>query len=187
MTDEEIFAALDRFYEKIPKIKCQGTCWNSCGPIDMSDAEWRRVNSQSTTIQIEPFTSERAQRWARDEPLHCAALSAFGTCKIYDVRPTICRLWGVTESMPCPQGCPIEGRRKRLTDQEGFELLMESMEIGGGDYAGKSKQLREVFTDPSVQAVYSKWIQGDRSVERELIRAIDATNRRLGYGTEARS
>lgn len=41
-------------------------------------------------------------------------------CSVYEVRPMICRLWGLVESMPCPWGCKPD---RYLTHEEGLVLL----------------------------------------------------------------
>ena len=39
MTPEEIEA----IYRALPKVACQGKCWQACGLILMSRAEWERI------------------------------------------------------------------------------------------------------------------------------------------------
>jgi hypothetical protein len=46
-----------------------------------------------------------------------------GRCTVYAVRPLICRLWGVVESMPCPWGCRPE---RFLTVEEGEALMRQA-------------------------------------------------------------
>lgn len=62
------------------------------------------------------------------EEYYCPALRD-GRCSVYDDRPTICRLWGATTSMPCPHGCAPEDA---LTQSESFELLALAAQAGGG-------------------------------------------------------
>lgn len=52
--------------------------------------------------------------------LPCPALSAFGRCRAYGARPAICRLYGVTEGLPCEYGCVPE---RVMTDAEAREVL----------------------------------------------------------------
>ena len=58
-------------------------------------------------------------------------LTADRRCAVYEVRPMICRLWGLVERMPCPFGCRPEGGL--LSDEEGARLLREANRIGGED------------------------------------------------------
>jgi Fe-S-cluster containining protein len=48
-------------------------------------------------------------------------------CSVYEVRPLICRLWGVVDSMPCLWGCQPEPRY--LTTEEGYAFLERAREI----------------------------------------------------------
>ena len=50
----------------------------------------------------------------------CRYLDASKRCMIYPVRPTICRLWSVTEDMPCQWGCRKTGT---LSGQRGLKIL----------------------------------------------------------------
>lgn len=64
----------------------------------------------------------------RGEDYYCPAL-VDGRCRVHDDRPTICRLWGATRSMPCPHGCtPAEA----LSQEESYELLQLAGRAGGG-------------------------------------------------------
>lgn len=54
------------------------------------------------------------------QDLLCPHLGPDGRCTAYEVRPMICRLWGVTRSMACPWGCIPD---RWLSDGEAMELL----------------------------------------------------------------
>lgn len=56
-------------------------------------------------------------------------LTADRRCGVYEVRPLICRLWGIIESLPCPYGCVPEGGY--LPDEDGWRLLLAADLIGG--------------------------------------------------------
>src|SRR2546429_6087610 len=50
-----------------------------------------------------------------------------GRCTVYEVRPMICRLWGMVEGMQCPHGCVPEGghltedrKSTRLNSSHGY-------------------------------------------------------------------
>lgn len=58
----------------------------------------------------------------------CDHLSADHKCTIYSHRPTICRLYGLSEKLKCPFGC-IPTRT--LSEQESHQILQESFKIGG--------------------------------------------------------
>lgn len=103
MTDDR----LDLIYAELPTLVCRGKCAESCGPIAMSPLERERVTA---TAGREPDF---------DETLTCNLL-VDERCSAYAVRPTICRLWGLVESMPCLWGCKPS---RYLSDAEGYDFL----------------------------------------------------------------
>lgn len=156
---------LQAIYDEVPDIACKGRCWNSCGPIDMNPEERERIRARG--IEIDPFTQERAALWAADYPLHCAALDMdTKRCRVYNARPLICRLWGVTESMPCPHGCKIDG--EPLTDDEAFDLIGRSM---GLDTDERSR-MDAILQDPELGPLFRRFFAGDRSVEPDITRIM---------------
>jgi hypothetical protein len=110
---------VDALYATLPEMKCQGLCSDSCGPVGMSIRERARI-------------IERARK-----PITCGAYASCSLltddrkCSVYDIRPMICRLWGLVASMPCPYGCRPEGGL--LPDSEGARLLVAADGIGGSD------------------------------------------------------
>lgn len=165
-------AAIQALYEQLPSIECKGLCWNSCGPIDMSDAE--RSHIAELGVEIPVFTSERSARWALDEPLHCTALDAFGRCTVYERRPLICRMWGVTESMPCVYGCQPTGGL--MPDVDAMMLLQKSLNLGGSSRTGDTEKLRKLMTHPVCGPLMGRFLRGDKTVEDELLAAIEEAN-----------
>ena len=124
---------LDALYEQIPAIRCRGLCSESCGPIQMSAREKVRIEKASV------------KALGCDE--HCSMLVG-GRCSVYDVRPMVCRLWGVVEAMPCPFGCVPEGGR--LSNEEGMRLMKAAVDAGGHPFSGDWDRLRaEVLRDLS--------------------------------------
>jgi hypothetical protein len=100
-------------------MHCQGFCSDSCGPIGMSVRERARLIERARKPVV---CGERAT---------CSLLTGERKCSVYDIRPMICRLWGLVRSMPCPYGCRPEGGL--LPDSEGVRLLIESDRIGGSE------------------------------------------------------
>lgn len=117
--------SLEDVYALVPAVGCKGLCQDSCGPIAMSVEEDRRVRIRGFAI---PPMMDAVAALERGEDFYCPAL-VDGHCGVYDVRPTICRLWGATESMPCPHGCAPD---QPLTREESHELLRLAAEAGGG-------------------------------------------------------
>jgi Fe-S-cluster containining protein len=116
ITPSDLEAELRAIYESLPRIDCRRLCQGSCGPIVMSDLEWNGL------------TSEQGERACSDD-LVCPYLErSSGLCGAYEVRPLICRLWGVTERLRCEFGCEPE---RVLTDIEVEALVARVQALSG--------------------------------------------------------
>lgn len=115
--------ALRAVWDAIPDVGCKGLCVDSCGPTGASEAEHVLLAERGIVLDD---TLMALIRWeAGLETKMCPAL-VDGRCSVYEVRPTVCRLWGAVDEMPCPHGCaPKKGR---LMDGEGHVLLARAME-----------------------------------------------------------
>lgn len=108
---------LDALYADLPKIACKGLCQECCGPIVMSRIEWERI------IKRLGYTPG-----GYDDSLTCPMLDQKrGTCKVYTIRPMICRIWGLVKALTCPHGCEPE---RWLTDEEARRFLKRAGSIG---------------------------------------------------------
>ena len=117
---------LDALYASLPKLDCQGYCHESCGPIGMSVRERTRILERSGPVRCDKHAS-------------CSMLTADRRCGVYEIRPMVCRLWGIVRSMPCPYGCRPEGGF--LSDKAGLYFLAEADRIGGNAGPGEFKHL----------------------------------------------
>ena len=109
--------SLPLIYASVPRIKCKGKCQASCGPIYASDLE-RKLFTENTG---HPFPMPADVLASKD--CTCPRLNAVGQCDSYQVRPLICRLWGVVQGMRCPHGCEAD---RIMTDREAAELLHQA-------------------------------------------------------------
>lgn len=77
----------------IPTFTCKQGCHDCCGPVTTSAEEmaWLPVKTSQ-------------ERDAALEQLSCPHLGENG-CQVYEDRPLICRLFGTTPSLACPNGC----------------------------------------------------------------------------------
>lgn len=106
---------LDKLYATLPKLECQGKCQESCGPVFMSRVEWERIKAKLGWIP-------------KAKTITCPMLHpSTGNCRVYEVRPMLCRLWGIVESMPCLWGCKPD---KYLSNEEGYKLLAQADATG---------------------------------------------------------
>jgi hypothetical protein len=177
---------LDALYATLPAMECQGYCHDSCGPIDPAVREKARV-------------IERARKdLTCGAYATCSMLTEDRRCSVYDIRPMICRLWGLVRSMPCPYGCRPEGGL--LPDEEGVRLLVECERIGGsplGDRATRiMAQMVKALSDEELrvrgQAIFNEargTVEGrvgalpPTAIEKPLLVVDRRYNRRTGGGT----
>jgi hypothetical protein len=127
-----LLKAWDEVYAQIPALACKGLCHESCGMVPMSAFEWHRI-AQSYGGKVPGV------RMADGQGAFCPILTTQKKCERYQIRPVLCRLWGVVESMKCPHGCKPE---RYLTEEEGFELLHYAEQLGMGP---SSEQCEIVF------------------------------------------
>lgn len=136
---------LDDLYAIVPQpIDCTGECWDSCGPIGYSVEEGERMNAIG---QRPPNAHEPRER------MMCSALTDDHRCSVYNARPMICRVWGVSDAMPCPHGTTDKPcwTAFPLTRRESALLLARATELGGEPegmrqhYKVKAADLMEVI------------------------------------------
>lgn len=155
-TSSEVLAQLQVLYAQLPALTCQGLCEHSCAEhIDASAAE--RTQLLQAGVDLDAPTPDGA----------CPALTrtfGVGRCSVHAIRPTICRLWGTSEAMPCPHGCLPAGGR--ISDAHAMRLMMSSLEIGGHDHvaAGVRDLLEIALNDNAAAGLFSRFLRGDRQV-----------------------
>jgi Fe-S-cluster containining protein len=90
--------------DNIPQHKNCTNCGACCGVIPATQAEVKAIREYNGKHGIKPIKhSSKMICPFRDDKAK--------KCVIYAVRPTICRLMGVTKGMECPNGntCEIQG------------------------------------------------------------------------------
>lgn len=98
-------------YDQVPEVHCAGHCGGlkdtCCGPIACTATEARLLDEydgiRSPWVSIE--NENVRMDWTQLTDFRCPHLSVNGRCTAYEVRPLICRLWGVSSKLPCPWGC----------------------------------------------------------------------------------
>lgn len=80
------------FRERIPSFECSPGCHDCCGPVTASSDE----------MSMLPVKSDAEHEAALAE-LSCPHLGGNG-CQVYPERPLICRLFGTTPRLACPNG-----------------------------------------------------------------------------------
>lgn len=149
LTRSQMDAELQKLYDQIPGIPdCDGRCWTSCGPIDMSDRE--RQRARQAGYRITPWQDARAWK----ETYYCEALTGDKRCAVYEMRPLVCRLWGAVEGMPCVYGCVPEGGY--LSDQDGIRLVAASLRIGGHPSVVSDADIEDALAREWFRAEYGR-------------------------------
>lgn len=131
--------SLEDIYAEIPAIPdCDGRCAAACGPIAMFKGEWKRVVRAAGGRVPKPRSR-----------LACPLLSPTGKCTVYSVRPYICRVWGATEELRCPNGCEPE---RWLTTEEARDIFKRIEAIAGPETAGPLGSVAELWDGIALEA-----------------------------------
>jgi hypothetical protein len=84
--------AIRFFRRRIPAFDCEPGCHDCCGPVTASSEEMARLPAKSDTEHTAALAA-----------LSCPHLGENG-CQVYAERPLICRLFGTTPRLACPNG-----------------------------------------------------------------------------------
>lgn len=107
-----VLRKLQAIYDGLPSIDCQRKCHTHCGPVIPQRIEKRNV--------LETTGFEFRQPWIGINELTCPQLTQDGLCSVYEARPAICRIWGLTEALKCPYGCLPE---RFLTEDDARRIM----------------------------------------------------------------
>ena len=78
--------------ERIPAFTCIPGCHDCCGPVLASTVEMAKLPRKTAQVQEAALAA-----------LSCPHLGADG-CQVYEERPLVCRLFGTTPRLACPNG-----------------------------------------------------------------------------------
>lgn len=108
MTEEDAKSLYRRAIRKIPFFECKQLCQESCGLVVWTEAEeiviaaWMEKKGMEKRVGVMKGPNAGV----------CPYLEE-GLCSIHEIRPIICRLYGIVkddEKMVCPHGCrPLKG------------------------------------------------------------------------------
>ena len=94
---------LQELYSQIPEFDCVPGCTDCCGPWGCSKQEWETI-----------IARDKREGKGLDCPYICEK-----GCSIHDIRPLVCRMFGVVEAMQCPHG---QGPETLLTVEKELEI-----------------------------------------------------------------
>ena len=108
---------LDELRARIPSFRCIVGCHDCCGPVTASSEEMARL----------PVKTDAEHEAALAE-LSCPHLGEHG-CEVYSERPLICRLFGTTPSLLCPNGMRPVYLIDRRTEEEIHQFLASTRQV----------------------------------------------------------
>lgn len=80
-------------YPVVPEMKKCTKCGECCGPVAATREEMEIIKD---------FMQERGIKYKDRGILVCGFLTEDNSCAIYDVRPWVCRIFGVVKELVCP-------------------------------------------------------------------------------------
>jgi len=105
------------FREQIPAFSCKEGCHDCCGPVTASSDEVARL----------PEKSEQEHDAALAE-FNCPYLGEQG-CEVYEERPLICRLFGTTPKLACPNDCAPAEMISAKIEQKIYDFHAETRQV----------------------------------------------------------
>ena len=113
-----------------PVVECKGKCQNVCGMVRASPSEIHLLKDYCKKngikyVNLNRATEEKlkvilANPGTPHPDLLCEYLKN-GKCTVYEVRPSICRLYGSPSDLVCPHGCNVVGGL--IKPEQAFKLL----------------------------------------------------------------
>ncbi|MDO6562194.1 YkgJ family cysteine cluster protein [Amphritea sp. 1_MG-2023] len=106
-----------RLRERIPSFECTPGCHDCCGPVTASSEEMSRL----------PVKSDAEHEAALNE-FNCVHLGPNG-CTVYAERPLICRLFGTTPRLACPNGCRPDEMIEPRVERQVHDLIANTRQV----------------------------------------------------------
>ncbi len=135
--------SLEAVYSELPKIECRRKCIDSCGPLIVPRVEHDQVVKTGFHIPVADISKvplnetwarhgkENLVGWNTQGNFICVNLYPFsGKCRVYAVRPLVCRVWGLMKRMQCPFGCIPERWMSEEEVQGLFDRVMQIQKRG---------------------------------------------------------
>ncbi|GAB6070320.1 YkgJ family cysteine cluster protein [Thiomicrorhabdus hydrogeniphila] len=103
--------------DNIPSFKCKEGCHDCCGPVTTSSEEMSRL----------PVKTDAEHDAALNE-LTCVHLGPNG-CEVYEERPLICRLYGTTPNLLCPNDCKPEKMVEPEIEKQVHDFIANTRQV----------------------------------------------------------
>lgn len=119
---------LREVWASMPSIECKGLCWQSCSTVPVFPVELELLQEHAgrelATVGLSYADGRVVGLGKFGEPCPFLVLRR---CSAHEVRPTICRAFGVTQGLQCPHGCKPA---RLLSDEQQFELFQRVEVLG---------------------------------------------------------
>jgi Fe-S-cluster containining protein len=127
-------AQLADLYARVPDVGCKGLCHDTCGPVSGGPAERLAMRRAGYPLPKIDNMGDGLRLLVNDPGYRCPALTADNRCAVYaddpPRRPMVCRVWGASESLPCPYGCAPGPGERLLTPAESTALMIAAENAG---------------------------------------------------------
>lgn len=98
---------IKKLRDRIPVMECIPGCTACCGHVPWSLFEYSRL-TDAQKAKLSTFTMK-------------CPFAYDGKCNVYEERPITCRIFAVTEGLPCPRGVKAD----EILDTETITVLMK--------------------------------------------------------------
>ncbi len=105
---------------ELPTINCKKLCQSYCGVIPMTHLEHERMEGVAGKIETTELPLPHGTFRVMMTGDGTCPMLRDGKCSVYEVRPMICRLWGLVEKLRCPHGCTPS---RWISDEEAHAFL----------------------------------------------------------------
>lgn len=126
----QVMRSYGEVLQSLPTVNCKGLCQASCGPIAECTTDLElMILEQATGEQVVLATN----------PSHSCPLLKNGRCSVHEVRPIICRMFGVVddEHMRCPYGCEPA---RWVSNSEARRIFNKAIELSKRFFGKKAAQ-----------------------------------------------
>jgi len=106
-----------RLRKRIPSFECVKDCHDCCGPVTTSSEEMSRL-----PVKTDAEHDAALNEW------NCVHLGPNG-CEVYEERPLICRIFGTTPNMPCPNGRRPEEMIDSKTEEQIHDYIANTRQV----------------------------------------------------------
>lgn len=129
MSNTQKLKKIDELLNGLPTFKCKQGCFDCCGPVKLSRLEYLRCIKASGRTAKD--VKQQMQNNLKQGIYTCPLLNAeTKKCTVYEVRPAICRLFGVVKGeLICPHGYAPESTAL-ISDEQSREILRKVDDLG---------------------------------------------------------